>query len=141
MRSRRGGGSQRWARAFRGIGVARLGYDALTFDVLFDSNHAPLQPAGIKALDTIVDMLREHPTYRAELVGHTDARGAAQYNMRLSKQRTMAVAAYLKSQGIAQDRLILAWKGATASIAANTTPAGRAKNRRTDITLRPPSAP
>jgi outer membrane protein OmpA-like peptidoglycan-associated protein len=61
--------------------------------------------------------------------------------MRLSKQRTMAVAAYLKSQGIAQDRLILAWKGATASIAANTTPAGRAKNRRTDITLRPPSAP
>jgi outer membrane protein OmpA-like peptidoglycan-associated protein len=110
----------------------------LSGDVLFDSNQATLKPAGIEALENIVAMLRDHPTYRAELVGHTDARGAAEYNMRLSKQRTMAVAAYLQRQGIAQDRLILTWKGETAPIAPNSTPDGRAKNRRTDITLRPP---
>lgn len=108
-------------------------------DALFDPNQAVLKDAGIKELDNIVTILKEAPSLNADLTGHTDAAGPAPYNLELSKKRAQAVADYLKSNGIAEDRLKLSWKGEAEPVAPNNTRAGRAQNRRTAITIRPAS--
>lgn len=108
-------------------------------DALFDPNQAVLKDAGIKELANIVTILKEEPSLNADLTGHTDAAGPAPYNLELSKKRAQAVADYLKSNGIAEDRLNLSWKGEAEPVAPNNTRAGRAQNRRTAITIRPAS--
>ena len=109
-------------------------------DVLFSSDSSTLKPRGKRELAKIVQSMQDDPTLQAELAGHTSSTGPAAYNMGLSKRRTEAVATYLSAHGIARHRLRLAWKGETEPIAPNDTKENRAKNRRTDITLRPLAA-
>jgi outer membrane protein OmpA-like peptidoglycan-associated protein len=105
-------------------------------EVYFDFDKATLKPAGQQALATVVQEMRDNPQLIAEIVGHTDSTGPAEYNMGLSKRRAEAVANFLKQQGIGEQRLRVAWKGETEPIAENTTKEGRAKNRRTEVTVR-----
>ena len=104
---------------------------------LFDFDKATLKPAAQQELASVVQELQENPTLRAELVGHTDATGAEEYNLGLSKRRAEAVRNFLGAKGIAENRLQLAWKGEREPLAPNTTPEGQAQNRRVEITLRP----
>lgn len=105
--------------------------------VLFDFDRATLRPEARQELTSVVQEMRENPTLRAELVGHADATGAEAYNMGLSQRRAEAVRNFLGSQGIAANRLTLAWKGESMPIATNATAEGRAQNRRVEITVRP----
>jgi outer membrane protein OmpA-like peptidoglycan-associated protein len=107
--------------------------------VLFDVNKATLKDEGMKELSKIVTILQKDTWLNAEVVGYTDSLGPEQYNLELSRKRAEAVAKYLQANGIAKDRLDLAWKGEADPVAPNTTKAGRAQNRRTAITLRPAS--
>ena len=111
----------------------------LLSDVLFNFNQATLKDDGMQELDKIVTILQRDTWLNAEVVGHSDSQGPEQYNLELSRKRAEAVAAYLQSNGIAEERLDLSWKGEAAPVAPNTTKAGRAQNRRTAITLRPAS--
>ena len=117
--------------------VTVVSRQVLRSDVLFDFNKATLKDEGVQELNTLVSTLQRDTWLHAELVGYTDSQGPEQYNLELSKKRAEAVAAYLESQGIAADRLSLAWKGEADPVAPNTTKAGRAQNRRTAVTLRP----
>ena len=56
-------------------------------------------------LDSLVTQLKENPTMRIRIFGHADCRGGADYNMKLSVQRAIAVGKYLVSQGIDPRRL------------------------------------
>jgi outer membrane protein OmpA-like peptidoglycan-associated protein len=59
------------------------------------------------------------------------------YNQTLSEKRAQAVASYLGAQGVQQVRLLVVGFGETHPIADNATEAGRAQNRRVEITLSP----
>ena len=122
----------------RGIQVVSL--QAIQSDVLFDFDRATLKPAAEQVLGEVVKQLQDNPNYQVTLVGHTDWIGTEQYNMGLSKRRAEAVQAYLISRGIAKERITTRWQGESQPVAPNNTAEGRAQNRRTDITVRPPNA-
>jgi len=106
--------------------------------VLFDFNKAVLKPAAITQLAPVLQALKEQPSLRVLVVGHTDSVGSDAYNMGLSQRRAQAVVDYLiKNSPTARENLTIEWKGKREPIASNDTAEGRAQNRRTEITLSP----
>lgn len=67
------------------------------------------------------------------IVGHTDDKWEADYNMKLSKERAATVRDYLISQGVDSTKMVTTGMGETSPIADNTTRAGRAANRRVQV--------
>jgi OmpA-OmpF porin, OOP family len=65
--------------------------------------------------------------------GHTDSIGATDYNERLAARRAEVVKAYLVGKGLDAQMISTTAKAEAAPVASNDTPAGRAKNRRTEI--------
>ena len=70
-----------------------------------------------------------------EIVGHTDDVGDNDYNMALSEQRAASVRDYLVSKGLDANKVVTTGMGETMQIASNSTPEGRAENRRVEILL------
>ena len=70
-----------------------------------------------------------------EIVGHTDDVGDDDYNMALSKQRAASVRDYLISKGLDASKVVTTGMGETMPTASNSTPEGRAENRRVEILL------
>ncbi len=101
--------------------------------VNFQTNSNILTPDSVGTLDGAVSTLRRYPELRVECAGHTDSRGAADYNQGLSQRRAEAVCDYLTSQGIASNRLSERGYGESEPIADNETAAGRAANRRVEL--------
>ena len=87
-------------------------------------------------LDRVVDLLREDESLMIDIDGHTDAQGSDESNQVLSDNRAGAVKTYLVSKGIAETRLKSAGYGESKPVADNSTAAGRAKNRRTEMQVR-----
>ena len=81
---------------------------------------------AVRALDSVIEVRVE---------GHTDSRGSAEYNAKLSQQRAEAVVAYLVEQGVDANRLIPLGMGELHPVANNDTEAGRAANRRVDFVI------
>ncbi|MGA8707373.1 MAG: OmpA family protein, partial [Steroidobacteraceae bacterium] len=98
--------------------------------VSFEYNSASLTAASKPVLDKVAEGLREHPRLRIEVQGHTDSTGSADYNLTLSQRRALSVRDYLVSQQVPADELIAKGYGKTQPIASNSTPDGRARNRR-----------
>ncbi len=101
--------------------------------VFFETNSAELKPASRVTLDAAVKTLRDHPELRVEVAAHTDSRGRASYNLKLSDKRANSVMAYLISHGIDASRLQAKGYGEAMPIADNATEEGRAKNRRVEL--------
>ena len=78
-------------------------------------------------------MLKDNPTLKIQINGHTDNSGKPADNIRLSEDRARSVTSYLIAKGIAPARLSSKGWGDTQPIADNSTPEGRAKNRRTEL--------
>jgi len=87
------------------------------------------------ALATLVQDLKRYPDVVLALGGHTDNRGAAADNLALSKRRVMAVVKYLVVNGIEGQRLKPYGYGESRPLQSNGTPAGRAKNRRIEMSV------
>jgi OOP family OmpA-OmpF porin len=73
------------------------------------------------------------PNFAAEVGGHTDNVGAADYNLKLSAARANAVRTWLVTHGIAQTRVTAKGYGDTNPLAPNTSDSNRAKNRRVEL--------
>ena len=67
--------------------------------------------------------------------GHTDSQGKASSNLRLSKKRAKAVAAFLVLNNVIKERIDIKWFGETKPIADNKTKEGRQKNRRVEMKI------
>jgi OOP family OmpA-OmpF porin len=79
-------------------------------------------------------ILRENPSWRFQIEGHTDSDGGAAYNLALSQRRAQSVVSDLVSHyGIAHGRLIAKGYGLTKPVASNATDAGKALNRRVEL--------
>jgi outer membrane protein OmpA-like peptidoglycan-associated protein len=87
-------------------------------------------------LDEVVKLMKDDETLMIDIDGHTDAQGSDKSNQVLSDNRAGAVKNYLVSKGIVETRLKSAGYGKTKPVADNKTAAGRAKNRRTEMTVR-----
>jgi outer membrane protein OmpA-like peptidoglycan-associated protein len=87
-------------------------------------------------LETIYNLLMQAEDAKLRIIGHTDNVGNPQSNLALSKSRANAVVEYLVNKGISKDRIQeVDGRGDSEPVASNATAAGKAKNRRVDITL------
>lgn len=102
--------------------------------VTFETSKAVLRATSIPTLDDVAAKLLANPTVRVEISGHTDNTGNAASNLRLSQARAEAVRAYFIGKGVAADRLTARGFGSSRPVATNGTVAGRAENRRVELT-------
>lgn len=98
--------------------------------VNFETNSDRLVPGAETVLDDAAATLRMNPSIRVEVAGHTDSDGAAEYNESLSERRARTVRDYLASAGVEEDRMTVRGYGELSPIADNSTPEGKAQNRR-----------
>lgn len=123
-----------------GVDVVRDG-DHITLDmpeaITFAFNSSTLNQRAYGVLDRVADTLREYDQTMIEVAGHTDSIGSDAYNDQLSRKRAQAVGDYLISRGISGQRLIITGAGERYPIASNDTEAGRAENRRVEMTIVP----
>ncbi len=107
------------------------------YGIYFDFDKAEMQPDSEPQIAQLAALMEENPQLQVLIVGHTDGKGAFDYNLSLSQRRAQAVADTLASaHGIARDRLTPAGAGMIAPVASNRTDQGRAKNRRVEIVER-----
>ena len=105
-------------------------------NVFFNSGSFKLMPKSYKSLNEVVNILKADESLFLDIDGHTDAQGADDKNQVLSENRAKAVKDYLVSKGVADSRLTSTGYGETKPVADNASAAGRAKNRRTEMTAR-----
>ena len=108
--------------------------------VRFMPNQPVLLPQSFPVLNKVAEALKESPTLRVEISGHTDNIGAEAQNQTLSQQRAETVKTYLESKGVEAARLTAVGFGATRPIADNNTETGRAQNRRVELRVLPPAS-
>jgi outer membrane protein OmpA-like peptidoglycan-associated protein len=105
----------------------------ITFrNIYFDLNKATLKPEAEPALREICTFLKENPDVIVEIQGHTDERGSATYNLRLSQARAQSVVDWLVNNGCSESgRLVAKGYGESMSVVRNAkTEAEHALNRR-----------
>ena len=102
-------------------------------NIFFDVNKFDLQPASTSELDKVVLLLKENPTLKIQINGHTDNIGKPGDNLKLSNDRAKSVVNYLVTKGIDIKRLSFRGFGADQPISSNESENGRAQNRRTEL--------
>jgi len=105
-------------------------------NINFEFNEFTLLPSSFIELDKLVELLNNNPKSKIEIIGHTDDRGDAEYNMSLSVKRAESVGKYLINNGIGLERLMFSGMGADMPVVSNDSEEGRAINRRTEIRIR-----
>jgi OmpA-OmpF porin, OOP family len=105
----------------------------ITHGINFDYNKATIKPESMGTINMIVGVLKDNPEIKFEVGGHTDSDGADAYNLKLSQQRAEAVREQLIKMGVDASRLTAKGYGETKPIADNTTPDGKANNRRVEF--------
>jgi OmpA-OmpF porin, OOP family len=103
--------------------------------ILFDTSKSTFQQQTYPILEAMVGILKEYPSSRFALEGHTDSDGKDAANLQLSKDRAAAVKNYLVEKGIAADRLTSEGFGEAKPIVPNTSKANKAQNRRVEVKL------
>ncbi len=101
-------------------------------DFLFNFNSFTLKPGAYPELDRVARILKQYPQTRIRVEGHTDSRGTAEYNMKLSQRRADAVANALIQRGVDPVRITTIGFGESQPVSSNA-----AANRRVEIKITP----
>jgi len=143
------------ADAFRRKAAAIVGADAVVDDftidpvapapaglpvvvverVQFDLNSSEISAAQVALVKAWKEILDANPGGRMHITGHTDSTGPMDFNLELSRARAQAVAGWMQARGVSPDRFSVDGRGPADPVADNSTPAGRASNRRIQVTL------
>ncbi|POP53432.1 OmpA family protein [Zhongshania marina] len=107
--------------------------------VFFENDSNRLSLPAQQILRGVADAIKQSSASLFEVGGYTDDAGDAEYNLQLSASRAAAVRDYLLSLGIAKSRLQVRGYGESSPRADNTTPEGRAMNRRVELKIVNPS--
>ena len=118
-----------------------LVYISMQDELLFNPGSAKLGKNGQEALAVVARVLNDNPNLKIYVIGNTDSikvtRGFID-NWSLSTERANSVVRVFRDKyQVTMDRVVSAGKGKYDPVADNSTAAGRAKNRRTDIILNP----
>ncbi|RIL08480.1 MAG: OmpA family protein [Proteobacteria bacterium] len=115
----------------------------LSGDVLFDFDKWDIKKEAEPVLKQVADVIKEHPRSKVTVEGHTDSKGADDYNLRLSQRRAESVKGFLlASTKVPGLKVTSKGLGETRPAAPNTTPdgqddpVGRQKNRRVEIVVK-----
>lgn len=113
--------------------INTAGHVAL-YGIYFDFNMADVKPESDATLGEMAKLLKQTPTLKLLVVGHTDNVGSFSSNMDLSQRRAAAVVVALTTRfGISKDRLTPVGVAFASPVAPNTDESGRAKNRRVEL--------
>lgn len=107
-------------------------------DVLFATDKSQLRPGGRRTVQRLAQFLKEYENREVLIEGHTDARGTAAYNQRLSQRRAQAVNQALMAFGVDPSRTRSVGLGEQYPVATNDTATGRQQNRRVEIVISDP---
>ncbi|OIP05808.1 MAG: hypothetical protein AUJ97_00090 [Bacteroidetes bacterium CG2_30_32_10] len=110
-----------------------VGKSIVLRNIFFDTGKSTLRPESYAELGILYQLLSDNPKMRIEISGHTDNKGSAALNKKLSESRAKSVVDYLISKGIDASRLEYKGYGFDMPIAPNDTEAGRQQNRRTEF--------
>ncbi len=115
--------------------VAKKGFKIKIRKIYFDTGKATIKPESYPILEEVCKVLKEYPNVIVEVEGHTDTRGSAEYNLRLSQARADAVRDWLISHGcITPDRVRAVGYGETRpEVYPERTPEDYQRNRRVVI--------
>lgn len=105
--------------------------------ITFGFNSSDVNAKFYSVLDKVASTLNAYDQTTVNVAGYTDSIGSESYNMKLSKERADSVAQYLQSRGVNGQRLNAVGYGESRPVDTNETEAGRANNRRVEITLVP----
>ena len=109
--------------------------DIAAKNILFVSGSAKLRSTSYKGLNDVAKVMTENPDMFLAIDGHTDSDGAEEMNQTLSENRANAVKKYLVDKGVDESRITATGHGELEPIATNKTSAGKAQNRRSELTL------
>lgn len=101
----------------------------------FDFDKAVVKPEFAPVLDVAAGILKERPTLKVVVEGHTCNIGTEAYNQKLSERRAKAVHEYLVKKGVKADRLSTVGHGEMQPMADNKTKSGRELNRRVEFKI------
>ena len=120
-----------------GIGVTQTADNQLKMDIpsdiSFDSGRSEVKGDFSRVLDRFASSLRDNPNTDVRIVGHTDNTGSDAINNPLSVDRATSTRNYLTARGVSNARIRVEGQGSYQPIASNSTPDGRARNRRVEI--------
>jgi len=112
---------------------------AVTFrsDFTFDTNSTVVKPGLQAEIKRVAAILNQYPNTLVRVEGHTDSVGTNEYNMGLSKRRADSIEKLLVRRGVSESRIESVGFGESMPVAANSTEAGRLRNRRVEIKIAP----
>jgi outer membrane protein OmpA-like peptidoglycan-associated protein len=119
-------------KAFKSI-VVKDDRIELKEKVFFAFNKSKIMAQSFPMLREVATVLKNKQSIKVRIEGHTDNKGNAKYNKKLSEQRAKAVRDFLIKEGIAADRMIAVGYGPDNPIADNKTEEGRDQNRRVEF--------
>jgi outer membrane protein OmpA-like peptidoglycan-associated protein len=105
----------------------------VTRGILFDVNKATINGESMGTINEIVKLMNEHPDLNFSIEGHTDSDGEEATNQKLSEDRSAAVKTMLVQLGIEASRLESKGWGESKPLSENSTPEGKANNRRVEF--------
>ncbi|MEN8375442.1 MAG: OmpA family protein [Gemmatimonadota bacterium] len=126
------------AADLEGADVERVGEGILISfpsGLLFDFDSSNLRSASRADLADLGASFEKYEGRELMIVGHTDATGADDYNMNLSRERAQSTADYLMSRGVSPSRVRVVALGESEPVASNDTADGRQLNRRVEIAM------
>ena len=104
--------------------------------IRFEPSKATIDPDSTGLLDRLIETAQRCPATSIEIIGHTDAAGADEFNQALSELRAQAVADYLTNAGLPSQRFSTTGFGSSQPVASNDTDDGKAQNRRIEFLVR-----
>ena len=106
----------------------------VTRGITFDVNSDKIKPESFGTIKEIAEVLKDNASIKIKIIGHTDSDGSAAANLTLSKNRSASVKnALSKDFGIDASRMETDGKGASEPASPNTSPEGKANNRRVEF--------
>ncbi|MFH1005238.1 MAG: OmpA family protein [Bacteroidota bacterium] len=118
-----------------GLKNIAVGSKIVLKNIFFDFDKATLRSESTAELERLIKFLTDIPSMKIEISGHTDSKGADEYNMKLSQSRAQSVVDYVTQHGIDKNRITAKGYGETRPIAGNDTDEGRQLNRRTEFEI------
>ena len=107
--------------------------NSLTLYINFDTGKSSIKSESQKVVDELYNMVKENPSLKIIVEGHTDNVGDKNSNQTLSEQRAASIKQALVNKGIPSERIKTVGYGQDKPISDNTTEDGKAKNRRVEI--------
>lgn len=103
--------------------------------VYFDLGESNVLPESFEQLDNLATYLKENPSLKIQIEGHTDNQGDSKANKKLSLERAYNVREYLVGKGIAGNRIKFVGMGDTQPVSANDNEENRKLNRRVEYKI------